>query len=111
MKELDCRAARRFPIRLPMTVRWTIGEAVGEIPTESENISSRGVYFFLPKQIKDGSALEILMTLPHELTLAGPLRVRCQGRVRRMKIERINRVGVAAEIEGYAFLRGGEDLA
>ena len=74
-------AHQRFKIRLPMTVRWTSGSAIGEARTESSNVSSRGVYFVLPKGVKQGSPVEILLTLPHEITLAGPVRVRCLGRV------------------------------
>ena len=80
---MERRLNQRFQIKLPMTVRWTSGAAVGEMSTESKNVSSRGVYFFMPKQVKAGSPVEILLTLPHEITLAGPVRVRCLGRVMR----------------------------
>jgi len=43
----------------------------------------RGVYFFLSKDVREGSPVEILLTLPNEITLAGPVRVRCLGRVQR----------------------------
>ncbi len=71
------RSAHRFEIQLPVIVRWTSGSAVGEAVTESKDISSRGIYYFLlpPKDIKRGSSIEIVMTLPHELILAGPVRV------------------------------------
>jgi hypothetical protein len=77
------RTTQRFSMRLPLTVRWTTGAAVGETMTESRDVSSRGVYFFLSKDIKEGSPVEILLTLPNEITLAGPVRVRCLGRVQR----------------------------
>ena len=105
------RTAQRFRIKLPMTVRWTNGAAVGEAKTESRDVSSRGVYFFLPKQVKNGSALEIILTLPHEITLAGPVRVRCLGRVQRAEAAEEGRNGVVAEIERYEFLRGDENAA
>ncbi len=63
-------------MRLPLTVRWTTGAAVGETSTESRDVSSRGVYFFLSKDVREGSPVEILLTLPNEITLAGPVRVR-----------------------------------
>ena len=93
-----------------MTVRWTNGAAIGEANTESKDVSSRGVYFFLPKGVKSGSPVEIILTLPHEITLAGPVRVRCLGRVRRAEDEQ-GRTGVVAEIERYEFLRGDENAA
>ena len=105
------RATQRFQIRLPMIVRWTCGSAVGEASTESRDVSSRGVYFFLPKEVTSGSPVEILLTLPHEITLAGPVKVRCLGRVKRSEHDEPGRVGIVAQIERYEFLRGDEHAA
>jgi len=103
------RTTQRFSMRLPLTVRWTTGAAVGETSTESRDVSSRGVYFFLSKDVKEGSAVEILLTLPNEITLAGPVKVRCLGRVQRTEPRDEGAVGVVAAIERYEFLRGDED--
>ena len=73
MSASERRTTQRFSMRLPLTVRWTTGAAVGESSTESRDVSSRGVYFFLQKDVKEGSAVEILLTLPNEITLAGPV--------------------------------------
>jgi hypothetical protein len=105
------RTAQRFRIKLPMTVRWTSETAVGEARTLSRDVSSRGVYFSLPKKVKHGSAIEIVLTLPHEITLAGPVRVRCLGRVLRTEGGEEESTGVVAEIERYEFLRGDENAA
>jgi len=105
------RVSRRFLMRLPLTVRWTDESVVGEAATESREVSSRGLYFHLPKGLKSGSPVEIVMTLPHELTQAGPVRVRCLGRVLRTSPEHSGDVGVAAAIERYEFLRNGENAA
>ena len=105
------RAAQRFQIRLPMVVRWTSGSAIGEASTESRDVSSRGVYFFLPKEVTNGSPVEILLTLPHEITLAGPVKVRCLGRIKRAETDEPGRIGVVAQIERYEFLRGDEHAA
>src|SRR5436305_1727252 len=96
-------------MRLPLTVRWTTGAAVGETSTESRDVSSRGVYFFLSKDVKEGSPVEILLTLPNEITMAGPVRVRCLGRVQRTEPRDEGAIGVVAAIERYEFLRGNED--
>jgi PilZ domain len=103
------RATERFPLNLPMTVRWTTRSGIAEAQTESQDVSSRGIYFFLPKQIKDGSEVEIVIILPRENTLDGRRRVHCQGRVQRTEVMELNRVGVAAQIESYEFLRGNEE--
>ena len=106
MIETERRSTQRFSIRLPLTVRWTTGAAVGEMKTESRDVSSRGVYFFLPKEVKEGSPVEILLTLPNEITMAGPVRVRCLGRVQRTENTIEGSVGIVAAIERYEFLRG-----
>jgi len=107
------RASRRFLMRLPLTVRWTDESVVGEAATESREVSSRGLYFNLPTGLKSGSPVEIVMTLPHELTQAGPVRVRCLGRVLRSTTnpDDIGQTGVAAAIERYEFMRNGENAA
>lgn len=102
------RSSRRFLMRLPLTVRWTDEAVVGEAATESREVSSRGLYFHLPKGLKKDSAVEIVMTLPHELTQAGPVRVRCLGRILRSSPEYSGEVGVAAAIERYEFMRNCE---
>src|ERR1700738_4606346 len=102
------RNTQRFQMRLPLTVRWTTGAAVGETSTESRDVSSRGGYFFLSKDVKQGSAIEILLTLPNEITLAGPVRVRCLGRVQRTEARDEGAIGVVAAIERYEFLRSDE---
>ncbi len=98
-------------MKLPLTVRWTSGAVLGEATTESKEVSSRGVSFFLPKELKPGSLVEIIMTLPHEITMAGPVKVRCLGRVLRAEPQEDARVGLAAAIERYEFLRQDETAA
>lgn len=98
-------------MKLPLKVRWTGDASVGEAATETREVSSRGIYFFLPKDLKSGAPLEIVMTLPHEVTLAGPVRVRCLGHVVRTDAEREQDIGVAAAIERYEFLRDGEAMS
>jgi DNA-binding CsgD family transcriptional regulator len=97
---MERRATRRFRIKLPVRVRWATKSGNEEVHTESENISSRGVYFFLPTDIENGSWVELLLVMPHEITLDEPVRLRCQARVRRTETK-VDGIGVAAEIEFY----------
>ncbi len=108
MTELERRTSQRFNMKLPITVKWNAGAAAGETSTESRDVSSHGVYFFLPKDVKEGSAVEILLTLPNEITLAGPVKVRCLGRIQRTEARGAGEVGVVAAIERYEFLRSDE---
>jgi len=102
------RADLRFQIHVPLSVSWKSDSGDDEAATESQNISSRGVLFLSPKQIENGSPVEIVMTLPPEITMAGPIKVRCHGRIRRTESRLDRRVGVVAEIERYEFLRSDE---
>jgi len=107
---LERRVTIRFPLKLPMTVRWTTPTGIAEVQTESQDVSSGGVYFCLPKQIEASSPVEIVMMLPNEITLVGRMQVCCEGRVRRTQLLELNRVGVAAQIEHYEFLRERTDM-
>lgn len=111
MAQKERRSSRRFQMKLPLKVRWTNEALPAEASTETHEVSSRGLYFFLPKDLKNGSPIEIVMTLPHEVTLAGPVRVRCLGHVVRTDAQRDQDIGVAAAIERYEFLRNGEPVA
>ena len=99
------RSARRFFLRLPLTLRWTDESVVGEVATETLDASSRGLYFHLPKELRCGCLVEMVITLPHEMTHAGPILVQGHGRVVRNSAEYSGNVGVAATVERYEFLR------
>ncbi len=74
-------------------------------------MSSPGIYFFLPpKDSKHRSSIEIVMTLPHELTLVGQVEVRCLGRIQRTELQHGREVGMAAAIEELEFLRSDETI-
>ena len=103
------RLAKRFPLRLPTRVRWTTGSGTTEAKTESRDVSSRGIYFFLSEQIEDGSPVEIVINLPHKIASDGRSRVLCKGYVQRTEVIKVNRIGVAARIESYEFLQGNEN--
>lgn len=92
-------------MQLPLSIRWTDGRASGEALSVSKDVSSRGVSFVLPKPLVSGSLVEIVMTLPHEVTLAGPVRVRCLGRILRSHVHENASFQLAAAIDRYEFLR------
>ena len=108
MADSDRRNNQRFQLKLPLIVRWS-GEAPSSVLTESKDVSSRGVFFFLPSTVEAGAPIEIVMTLPNEITMAGPVRVRCLGKVHRTEKQDTGRLGVVATIERYEFLRAEDD--
>ena len=110
MSDSDRRNVQRFQLKLPLVVRCSKHGTNGEkVSTATKDVSSRGVYFFLPKDVGEGAPVEIYMTLPNELTLAGPVQVRCLGHVHRSEKLENGELGVVATIERYEFLREDED--
>jgi hypothetical protein len=101
---------RRFEMRLPAIVRL---DGACEFHTETQNVSARGIFFYLEKPVSAETRLEIILTFPPHVTLTDAIRVRFTGRVIRVENPLpAARVGVAAMIENYEFLRsdGSPDL-
>jgi hypothetical protein len=99
------RTMRRFDMRLPALVRLT-GDS--EFQTETQNVSARGVFFYLDRLVPEGTACEVTLTFPPHITLTDAVRVRFSARVIRSESPLPSlRVGTAAMIEDYEFLRSG----
>jgi len=104
------RMMRRFDMRLPAIVRL---EGTDEVQTETQNVSARGVFFYLDRAVSAGTKLEVTLTFPPHVTLTDAVRVRFSARVIRVDAPLPSaRVGTAAMIEDYEFLRsdGSPDL-
>jgi PilZ domain len=108
---VERRRAHRFELQSPLVVRWKEGERVREALTVSEDVSSNGIYFILPEGIQDGTSVEVEITLPNQITLAGPVRVRCLGRIQRCEPTPGAKSGMAAAIEKYEFLPGNDETS
>jgi hypothetical protein len=101
----DRRAMRRFDMRLPASIRLA-GEWTDEFHTETQNVSARGVFFYLDRTVGAGSRIEVTLTFPPHVTLTDAVRVRFVARVIRVETPLPSaRIGVAAVIEEYEFLR------
>jgi PilZ domain len=97
------RVMRRFDMRLPASVKV---EAADELLTETQNVSARGVFFYLDRPVAEGSHIEVTLTFPPHVTLTDSVRVRFRARVIRVETPLpASRIGVAAMIEEYEFLR------
>jgi len=97
------RTIRRFDMRLPAVVR--LG-GINEFHTETQNVSARGVFFYLDRSVSSGTRLEVTMTFPPHVTLTDAVRVRFSALVIRVENPLPSaRIGVAAMIEDYEFLR------
>ncbi len=99
------RMMRRFDMRLPATVRLSESN---EFQTETQNVSARGVFFYLDRAVEAGTKLEVTLTFPPHITLTDAVRVRFTARVIRVESPLPSlRIGTAALIEDYEFLRSG----
>jgi hypothetical protein len=114
------RMMRRFDMRLPAVVRINpdglnqVGlnqdrltqDQDGEFHTETQNVSARGVFFYLDRPIPAGTPCEVTLTFPPHITLTDAVRVRFTARVIRVESPLpSSRIGTAAMIEDYEFLR------
>jgi hypothetical protein len=102
------RMMRRFDMRLPAIVRLegSTDSAANEVQTETQNVSARGVFFYLDRPVEAGTKLEVTLTFPPHVTLTDAVRVRFTARVIRVEHPLpSSRIGTAAMIEDYEFLR------
>ena len=103
------RRALRFPLPLPLEVKWR--ENSGEIqkPATIRDISAHGVYFLIDRSLQPESKVELYLRLPGEGPAEGVL-VHCVGRIARVEPGADpNRVGVGVRIDRYRFLRSGDE--
>jgi len=103
------RTARRYDLTLPITVRFAAESLVTRQEGRTRDVSTRGLYFVVTRDLEAGSELDITLTLPAEITHGGDVLVRAQGKV--VRVERRledgeSRMGVAAVIERYDIIRG-----
>lgn len=96
---------RRFDMRLPASVELTY-DGPEELATETQNVSARGVFLYLDRPVSHNSRIRVTLTFPPHVTLTDAVRVRFTARVIRVEDPLPSaRIGVAAIIEDYEFLR------
>jgi len=105
------RRSERFNCGVPLTVEWTNGSERRLAHAVTQDVSSGGMFFFLPEAIPDGTPVVVEMTLPAQVTLGTPVKVRCMGRIQRCVQKSGESTGMATMIEKYEFLSSSEDAA
>jgi hypothetical protein len=104
---LERRSAQRFDVLLPLAVHFE-GRM---LPAFTQNLSGRGIFFYLEPAIPEGSVVELVFAMPSEVTLGESMPVRCRGRVlRAAPTQAGQRSGVAVQLESYEYLPAGEFL-
>lgn len=103
------RTSRRYDLSLSVLVRVPTEKTVDSQKCRTRDISPRGLYFVMDQHPQTGSRLDLVLTLPTELTNGTEVLVHALGKVLRVepRIEDGNtRMGVAAVIERYDIVRG-----
>jgi PilZ domain len=109
-RQPDRRSAPRYLLSLPIAAR--VAQKAEPIVGISRNISVRGVYFAIDKELTPGSVLDLSFTLPAENAEGAEVFVRVQGPV--VRVERTTgagRIGVAMVIEKYEIVRPKSSLS
>jgi hypothetical protein len=113
--QVERRAGQRFPYLLPLSLRQPSAEIEGVGFTQ--DLSSRGVFFFTDTPLQEGAEIEITLQMPSEITLGESMRVRCRGHILRVvkpaatlapdaagAVRAETKIGVAVRLEGYEYL-------
>jgi hypothetical protein len=108
---VERRVGQRFSYLLPVSLRLpaTCLEGVGF----TQDLSSRGVFFFTDAPLTEGSEIELTLKMPSEITLGESMPVRCRGRILRVvrpsaagnpASPEETKIGVAVRFDGYEYL-------
>ncbi|MCE5307418.1 MAG: PilZ domain-containing protein [Acidobacteriales bacterium] len=107
---IDHRKHRRYELRLPVEL-IRAGKSQISNRGETKNVSSGGVLFTSDAKIDVGESIEYMISLPQGVGQGASVRLRCLGKVLRLEEHEAryedgtHRVGVAATMERYEFIR------
>jgi hypothetical protein len=117
---VERRVGQRFPYLLPLSLRQV------SVPVEgvgfTQDLSSRGVFFFTDAPLTEGAEIELTLRMPSEITLGESMPVRCRGRILRVirpatsacnptAIGAETKIGVAVRLECYEYLTDSSAVA
>jgi hypothetical protein len=89
----------------------------------TQDVSSRGVFFFTDVPLQAGGAIELTLNMPSEITLGESMRVRCRARILRVAGGDVStqdspggarpdsKIGVAVRLECYEYLPDSREPA
>jgi len=104
---LERRGAQRFEVHLPLAVHFE-GRTM---PAFTQDLSSRGIFFYTEAALPEGAVVELTFTMPSEVTLGESMPVRCRGRVlRAAPAQGGQRNGIAAQLDSYEYLTADEGM-
>lgn len=98
----DRRIAHRFVLEIPITL--VLVDTGLKVSAKTRDISSTGVFLYANLPVKQHQEIELLMTLPHEVSSV-PVRVACRAKVLRVEEQsETGSKGIAAAIRHFEFL-------
>ncbi len=110
--QVERRVGQRFAYLLPLSLRQTVNSLEGVGFTQ--DLSSRGVFFFTDAALTEGAEIELTLRMPSEITLGESMPVRCRGRILRVVRPSVKtgfdsshtdaKIGVAVRLDGYEYL-------
>ena len=107
-EQQERRAVRRFALHLPMTITVLAGVPV-QHAARSHDLSTHGILFHTDGDMPPGTPLEFVLAMPPEITGSDSIRVRCRGRVVRVRPEADgSSLAVAATIEAQEYVLPAE---
>lgn len=100
---LERRAAQRFELHLPVTIRKPMVTDGGQGVTQ--DLSGQGALLYTDFPLSPGDSVELTLVMPKEITLTENMRVCCRGKIMRvLPPNAAARGAVAVHIERYEFL-------
>ena len=117
--QVERRVGQRFQFLLPVSLRECSSGAEGLGFTQ--DLSSRGIFFFTEAALHEGAEIELTLNMPSEITLGETMRVRCRGRILRVvkrsdpglpevPAQSETQVGIAVRFDGYEYLSGSAEV-
>jgi hypothetical protein len=117
--QVERRVGQRFPFLLPVSLREASSGIEGLGFTQ--DLSSRGIFFFTDAALHEGAEIELTLNMPSEITLGETMRVRCRGRILRVvkrsdpglpevPAQSETQVGVAVRFDEYEYLSESADV-
>ena len=118
--QVERRVGQRFPYLLPLSLRQLEGAVEGVGFTQ--DLSSRGAFFFTDAPLSEGAEIELTLQMPSEITLGESMPVRCRGHVLRVmrpatsassstSIRVETKIGVAVRLECYEYLSASSSVS
>jgi len=100
---LERRCGQRFSLHVPVSIKPTGSQH--ESSGFTQDLSTRGAFFFSDFPLAQGEVVEITLVMPSEITLGESMRVRCQGTVLRVVQPSVGTMlGVAVHFSHYEYL-------